>query len=42
MRGTLLTRAPAPALDLLADEAAEQAGQGAKLGEVPHAVDGDV
>ena len=37
-----LTRGPAPALDLLADEAAEQAGQGAQLGEVLHIVDGDV
>lgn len=42
MRGTLLTRALAPALDLLADEAAEHASQGAKPGGVPHAVDGDV
>lgn len=37
-----LTRGPAPALDLLADEAAEQAGQGAQLGKVLHIVDGDV
>ena len=39
-----LTWAPAqaPALDLLADEAAEQAGQRAEAREVLHAVDGDV
>lgn len=39
-----LTWAPllAPALDLLTDEAAEQAGQRAELGEVRHVVDGDV
>lgn len=34
--------ARAPALHLLADEAAEQAGQRAELGEVLHAVHGDV
>lgn len=39
-----LTWAPplAPALDLLTDEAAEQACQHAELGEVRHAVDSDV
>lgn len=35
-------RTGAPALHLLADEAAEQAGQGAELWEVLHTVDGDV
>ena len=39
-----LTWAPmrAPALDFLADEPAEQAGERAELGEVLHVVDGDV